>query len=119
MLCPTRIGRRDAELLAEPGHVVGKTGDGVVLLRRHARPVPTQVHGDGAVLPAEVLDLRREVGVVARPAVDEHERRIAGARVLVGECGAVAVHVLHEAGVLHLGSAASEQGESPRASIRQ
>ena len=91
---------RDAELLAEPGHVVGEAGDGVLLLRRVAPAVPAQIDGDGAVPPSEVLDLRREVGVVARPAVDEHERRVAGARVLVGEGRAVVIEVLHEAGFL-------------------
>ena len=85
----------DRGLLAQPGDVVGEPGHGVVLHRCVARSVTPQVDGDRPVVRREVIDLRREVGVVARPSVHEHERRVSTPALGVREAGRVALDHSH------------------------
>jgi hypothetical protein len=64
----------EPELGAERGDVVGRLGDVAA---------GDQVDRDDAVPGAEVLDLRLEERPRAAPAVDEDERWLAGADVVV------------------------------------
>jgi len=50
-----------------------------------------QVHGNDAAVSGEVLDLWREIRVVAHPAMDEQPRPLAGAGFLVPEADAIAI----------------------------
>jgi hypothetical protein len=85
--------RAQVERTGQPRHVVRERVDRV---RRTevALAVPAQIERDHAVRRREVLELRRERGVVAAPAVHEHQPRPV-ARLHVAQRAAVANDLVH------------------------
>src|SRR5262245_40298134 len=86
---------RDPQPLAEPGQVVGEPVHGVVLLRLVAGPVAAEIDRHHTVRAREIRYLRREIRVVAAPAVDQDQWRVARAQLLVGESNPVAHEPFH------------------------
>src|SRR5262245_40802643 len=72
-------------MLTEPGDFLGKASDRVVVRGLVASPVAGEVGGDHAMRGGQVLDLRRQIRVIAAPAVHEERRRATGAGVDVKE----------------------------------
>ncbi len=88
----------DAEVVEEGDDVRGEGVDG-----RHARAgalaVAAQVEADDPAVRGEVRDLVVPAVPVGGPSVDEYEgcvRAVAGAFVVVGQCGAVDREPRHE-----------------------
>ena len=102
---------RDARLRAQRSHVVGERADRVVLIGCVTLAVPAEVEREDAVGRPEVLELGREVGVVAGPAVYEDERWISRAGVRVEELHPVAFEERHHQPF--------PVGDSPRSSDRR
>ncbi len=98
MLCPTTAGFSSLSQLAHPRKIVGKDLHRVRLVRLVAPSVPAQVHGhDTATFLYEVLELAREVGVVAAPAVHQQDGRLPLPCFLVGQGHPVELQLPHQA----------------------
>ena len=76
-LCPTTTGLLDPDRRAEPREVVGEVRDRVAVLGAVALTAPAQVERRDGVRPREVVELRLERSVVAAPAGDEEQLRLA------------------------------------------
>src|SRR5436190_212433 len=66
---------RQADLATQPSDVVGEARDRVFARRCVALSMTAQIDRHDPVPLAEVLALRREVAMIARPAVHQHQRR--------------------------------------------
>ena len=64
----------EAEMIADEGDIVGKTLHRVTLARLVAEPMSAQVEShDPTPFFGEIFELRGEIGVIAAPAVDQHD----------------------------------------------
>jgi hypothetical protein len=55
--------------------VIGKGGQGVILIRRVAPPVPAKIDRDNPVRASEEFCLGRKMGMIAATPIDEEHRR--------------------------------------------
>ena len=73
-------------MIADEGDIVGKTLHRVSLARLVAGPVSAQVEShDPAPFLGEMFELGREIGMIAAPAVDQHDGSAPALRFLEAE----------------------------------
>src|SRR6266849_4742554 len=86
---PHNDGFCHAKVGTEPGDVNGKAGDRVALLGLVALAMASQIDRNSAMGLAEMVNLRREGGMISGPAMEKHQGWFPAPRLGIGECDTI------------------------------